>query len=49
MASGLCSYLDLRDNLTLDEAVTLLEVLMVRSENERRAHEVAVAKARRST
>ena len=43
ITGGLASYLDLRDKLSLDEAATLLEVLLVKNENDHRAHEAAVA------
>lgn len=44
---GLCSYLDLRDRLSLAEAVDLREVLFVRAENKRRAAKAAADKAKK--
>ena len=41
ITGDLCTYLDLRDRLTLDEAADLRELLIVRAENERRAHKAA--------
>ena len=45
IAGGLCTYLDLRDRLTLDEAVDLRELLLVRAENQRRANKAAIDEA----
>ena len=42
------AYVDLRDNMNLDEAADIIEVLLVRAENDRRAHDAADARAKRS-
>ena len=47
--AGLCTYIDCRDHLTLDEVADLNEILAVRYENERRAYEEAERRARQKT
>ena len=44
--AGLCSYIDARDILSLDEVADLNEVLSARVENDWLAHEAAERKAR---
>ena len=46
LASGKCSYVELRDKLDLNEAANMIEHAIVRAENERRAHEAAERKAK---
>ena len=41
IAAGMCSYIDLRDKLSLDEALTAIEILATTRENEHRAYEHA--------
>ena len=37
--AGLCSYVDIRENLTLDEVADINEGLLVRAENDYRRQE----------
>ena len=37
--AGLCGYVDIRENLSLDEVADLNEGLLVRAENDRRRYE----------
>lgn len=46
IAAGLCSYVEARDMLSLDEIADLNETLAVQAENERLAHEAAERKAK---
>ena len=46
IGAGLCTYTEARDMLSLDEIADLNEVLLVRTENERRAHDAAERKAK---
>ena len=41
IAAKLCSYIDIRDNLSLNEVADLNEILIVQGENERRAYDDA--------
>ena len=44
--ADLCTYVDCRDHLTVDEVADLNEVLVARNENERLAYESAERKAK---
>lgn len=46
IAANLCTLVDCKTILTLDDVWGLNELLLVRSENERRAHKAAEAKAK---
>ena len=40
----MCTYTELRDRISLREAVEMCEILATRRENERRANEAAIRK-----
>ena len=46
IAAGLCTYVEVRNHLSLDEILDLNEILIVRAENEHRAYLAAEAKAK---
>lgn len=41
ISAGLCSYVECRDLLSLDEVADLNEILIIKSENEHRAYDYA--------